>query len=81
MKKVKIVLLLLLASCNQGPSDLKEEPLISQTEPAQLPEVSPTSEEEVETVYGPHITWSSIGLGGGGWLTSLAFAPPSFTLV
>lgn len=78
MKKLlTLSLILLLASCNPGPSEPEEQLSVSQTEPAQLIEGNPTPEEEIDMIDGPNITWSSIGPGGGGWLTSLAYAPPN----
>jgi photosystem II stability/assembly factor-like uncharacterized protein len=86
MKRVSLLLIFLLVSCTNQPGENQANTSIPPVE------VTPTVEsgseddttelasETITTTSSPdkaHISWSSIGPGGGGRLTSLAFAPPN----
>ena len=58
------LLLIFTTSCSQD-----SVPIVQTPTTISSPSVTPTS-------LPPVISWESIGPGGGGWLTSLAFAPP-----
>jgi len=86
MKKTFLLLIFFLVSCTNQPGENKAGTLLP---PVEITATATSGSEEdaieiaTETITPTippdkaKISWSSIGPGGGGWLTSLAFAPPN----
>jgi hypothetical protein len=90
MKRLWLLLPFLLVSCVIRPTSETAEPVahdIGSTTPTMTPRngagAGPTfaASSPTATPERVQISWSSIGPGGGGWLPSMAFAPPNTLFV
>lgn len=90
MKKTLLLLTFLLVSCTNQPgesqadSSIPPEEVTSTVKNGSEDDTLEIASETITPTIPPDITqisWSSIGPGGGGWLTSLAFAPPNTIFV
>lgn len=86
MKKSLLLLIFFLVSCTNQPSENQANTSIPPVEVTATAKsgseddaIEITSETITPTIPPDiaQISWASIGPGGGGWLTSLAFAPPN----
>ncbi len=75
MKRITLISLLALAALLISACGLTSTPTPTATS-TNTPRPDPTI-TFTPTPALPGITWANIGPGGGGWLTSLAFAPPN----
>ena len=86
MKKLCLLLTFFLVSCTNQPGESQAGTLMPPVEVTStvkngseddVIELTSETTTPITSLDEAQISWSSIGPGGGGWLTSLAFAPPN----